>query len=259
MGRMNSARISRWLIVKLLPVFLIALFMANLTFARETWMGFQAGLSLPNLKGGDNPLSQGYTSRRAPFFGIMINHTLSGPFALKTEICYSSQGGQRNGLQPIAADQVPFPLPPDLMLYADFNNKAIIDYVEIPLMLEVNSGERMKFFIDGGVYAGYRVRAKTVTSGTSLIYLDPNGMMPLDPNLQVPFDATTDISDEINRWNFGLCGALGVKMPLGSGLAVASVRFNYGLKNIQAHPEITGKNKTGALIISLGYYRLISR
>ncbi len=259
MERMNSVLLSRWMIVRVLPVLLIALFMANLTFARETWMGFQAGLSLPNLKGGDNPLSQGFTSRRAPFFGIMINHKISAAFALKTEICYSSQGGQRNGLQPIAADQVPFPLPPDLTLYANFNNKAIIDYLEVPVMLEINRGERMKFFLDGGIYAGYRVRAKTVTSGTSLIYLDPDGTMPLDPNLQVPFDATTDISKEINRWNFGLCGAAGVKMPVRGGMAVASVRFDCGLTNIQAHPEITGKNRTGALIISLGYYRLIGR
>ncbi len=247
------------MVARVLSLVLIFFSSVHLSFTGETWVGIQAGLSLPNLKGGDNPLSQGYTSRRAPFFGIMIDHTLSKTFSLKTEICYSSQGGQRNGLQPIAADQVPFPLPPDLTLYADFKNTAIIDYLEVPLMLEFNRGERMKFFIDGGVYAGYRMKAKTVTSGTSLIYLDPDGTMPIDPNLQVPFDATTDISDEINRWNFGLCGALGVKMPLGSGLAVASVRFDYGLTNIQSHPEITGKNKTGALIISLGYYRLIGR
>jgi len=52
---------------------------------------------------------------------------------------------------------------------------------------------------------------------------------------------------------------VGVKFPLGSGLAVAGVRFNYGLTNIQSRPEINGRNRTGALIITLGYYRLIGR
>ncbi|MGB9893191.1 MAG: hypothetical protein ACPLRA_02170, partial [Candidatus Saccharicenans sp.] len=102
--------------------------------------------------------------------------------------------------------------------------------------------------------AGYRVRAKTVTSGTSLIYLDANGTIPLDPNLQVPFDSETNVSQEINRWNYGLCGSFGVKIPFARGLVVLSGRFNYGLSNIQAHPEITGKNRTGALILSLSYF-----
>jgi len=259
MERTRSGKASGWLTVRALLVALLVLLTANLTSARQTWVGFQAGLSLPNLQGGDNPISQGYTSRRAPFFGIMINSSLSETLSLRTEISYSSQGGQRNGLQPIAADQVPFPLPPGTTLYASFDNKAIIDYVEIPLMLEISRGEKLKFFVDGGVYTGYRVRAKTVTSGTSLIYLDPSGTIPVDPNLQVPFDATTNISEEINRLNFGLCGAVGVKIPLGSGLAVAGVRFNYGLTNIQSRPEINGRNRTGALIISLGYYRMIGR
>ena len=259
MERIRSERAPGRLMAGALLVALSVLLTANLTFARQTWLGFQAGLSLPNLEGGDNPISQGYTSRRAPYFGIMINSSLSETLSLRTEISYSSQGGQRNGLQPIAADQVPFPLPPGMTLYADFNNKAIIDYVEVPLMLEINNGTRLKLFLDGGVYAGLRVRAKTVTSGTSLLYLDPDGTLPIDPNLQVPFDATTNISEEINRLNFGLCGAVGVKIPLGSGLAVAGMRFNYGLTNIQSRPEINGRNRTGALIISLGYYQLIRR
>jgi len=237
----------------------MALCLFDLVFAHEMWVGVQGGLSLPNIKGGDNPLSQGYSSRKAPFLGVMINFPISATLALRTEINYSSQGGQRNGLQPISADQVPIQLPPGTLLYANFNNETILDYLEIPLMLELSTQGNLKLFVDAGGYAGYRVRAKTVTSGTSLIYLDPSGTMPVDPNLQVPFDATTDVSQEINRLNFGLCGAVGIKIPFGRGLAIASARFDYGLSNIQSHPEITGRNRTGALILSLGYFHAISR
>ncbi|HEK85707.1 MAG TPA: PorT family protein [Candidatus Aminicenantes bacterium] len=246
--------------IKSLGVFIfLLLFLVNFIFAREFWLGIQSGLSLPNLKGGNNPLSQGYSSREAPFLGVVMDYPISSLFSLRTELCYSSQGGQRNGLQPISTDQVPIQLPPGTLLYANFNNETILDYLELPVMLELNTQGNLKFFVDAGAYAGYRVRAKTVTSGTSLIYLDPSGTTPIDPNLQVPFDATIDVSQEINRWNFGLCGAFGVKIPFAHGLAIASARFDYGLSNIQSHPDITGKNKTGALVLSLGYFRKIGR
>lgn len=222
--------------------------------AGETWFELHGGLSLPSLSGGTNELSRGYTSRRAPFFGLGLDLGLGSVLSLKAELNYSSQGGQRNGLQPLAPDQLAgLPVPPGVMLYANFNNETILDYLELSLMLEMVSGSRLKFFLDGGAYVGYRVRATTITSGTSLIYLDPFGSIPLDPNLQVPFEAKTDVSQEINRWNYGLCGGLGIRVPMASGLVVFGVRFNYGLANIQSHAEITGRNRSGGLLVTAGY------
>ncbi|MGQ9800766.1 MAG: porin family protein [Candidatus Saccharicenans sp.] len=235
-------------------VILAILLCFNLLAAGEVWLNPHGGLSLPNLKGGTNELSQGYTSRKAPFFGLGLEFRLSPSAFLKTGLSYSSQGGQRNGLQPLAPDQISgLPVPPGVTLYADFQNETILDYLEVPVMIELVTGQSTQFFVEAGLYAGYRVRAKTVTEGTSLIYLDPDGSIPIDSNLQVPFDAETDVSQEINRWNYGLCGGLGVKVPLGSGQVLLGGRFNYGLANIQSHPEITGKNRSGGLIITLGY------
>lgn len=242
------------LLKKFLLLVLVLIICSAVSLAGDTWFGLHGGLSLPSLSGGTNELSRGYTSRQAPFFGLGLDLSLGSSLSLKSELNYSSQGGQRNGLQPLAPDQlVGLPVPPGLVLYADFNNETILDYLEIPLMLELVSGSRLKVFLNGGVYVGYRVRAKTVTSGTSLIYLDPSGSVPIDPNLQVPFDAETDVSQEINRWNYGLCGGLGIKIPVAPGLLVIGGRFNYGLANIQSHPEITGKNRSGGLLITAGY------
>lgn len=222
--------------------------------AGEVWFGLHGGLSLPSLSGGTNELSRGYTSRQAPFFGLGLDLGLSSSLWLKAELNFSSQGGQRNGLQPLAPEQLAgLPVPPGVTLYANFNNETILDYLEFPLMLELVSGRRLQFFLNGGVYVGFRVRAMTVTSGTSLIYLDPFGTIPIDPTLQVPFEAKTDVSQEINRWNYGLGGGLGVKLPVASGLLVFQARFNYGLANIQSHPEITGENRSGGLLITAGY------
>jgi len=215
-------------VFKVVFIIIFILISANLFYAAETWLGMQGGLSLPNLKGGDNPLSQGYTSRKAPFLGFTLIQPLTDRLNLKVEINYSSQGGKRDGLQPIDPTQVP-------LLYANFHNETIIDYVEVPLMLEMKTGDRQGLFLALGGYAGYRVRAKTATSGNSLIYLDPAGTQPVIPE-PVSFEANTDVSQEINRWNFGLCGAVGINWTFGSGLAVLGARFNYGLSNIQAHP-----------------------
>ncbi|MGB9906979.1 MAG: porin family protein [Candidatus Saccharicenans sp.] len=254
MKRLSTLPETRRLLKTSILVLLGVMLSFNLSLAGEAWFNLHGGLSLPNLKGGTNELSQGYTSRKAPFFGLGLEFRLSPSAFLKTGLSYSSQGGQRNGLQPLAPDQLSgLPVPPGVTLYADFQNETILDYLEIPVMLELVTGQSPQFFIEAGIYAGYRVRAKTVTSGTSLIYLDSAGSIPIDPSLQVPFDAETDVSQEINRWNYGLCGGLGLKVPVGSGQVLLGGRFNYGLANIQSHPEITGKNRSGGLMLTLGY------
>lgn len=230
---------------------------------KEIWLGLQGGLSLPNMRGGTTELSKDYTSRQAPFIGLAADFVLSTSFAICTEINYSSQGGVRNGMQPISADQPQgLPIPAELTLYADFDNETIIDYLEVPLLAEFRTGRRIQFFANAGPYAGYRVRAKTITKGTSTLYIDSSGIPLVLPGQTAPlppmsFDVETDVSEEINRLNLGLCGSVGAKVPFGPGLAVLSVRFNLGLSNIQSHPEITGKNRTGAFMIAVGYlYRL---
>ncbi|MBC7365123.1 MAG: outer membrane beta-barrel protein, partial [Candidatus Aminicenantes bacterium] len=122
----------------------------------------------------------------------------------------------------------------------------------------INTGKQPGLFFAFGGYAGYRIGAKTITSGSSLLYLDETGTQPLSPE-PVSFEANTDVSQEINRWNFGLCGAAGISWKLGNGQAVLGVRFNYGLSNIQSHPEITGRNRTGGFLVMLGYMINIAR
>lgn len=242
-------------IFKLLIFFFLAILLCfSLLEAGEVGLNLHGGLSLPNLKGGTNELSQGYTSRKAPFFGLGLDFKLNPSAFLKMELNYSSQRGQRNGLQPLAPDQLSgLPVPPGVTLYADFQNETILDYLEVPVLIGLVMGRSSRLWVEAGFFAGYRVRARTITSGTSLIYIDPAGSIPIDPNLQVPFESETDVSQEINRWNYGLSGGLGVMVPAGSGLVLFGGRLNYGLANIQSHPEITGKNRSGGFIITLGY------
>ncbi|HVP15090.1 MAG TPA: hypothetical protein VMS88_06075, partial [Terriglobales bacterium] len=98
--------------------------------------------------------------------------------------------------------------------------------------------------------------AKNVTSGTSEVYLDKN-RTPIPPQMGgpivAPFDATTDNKSSLHTFNWGVQAGVGMARPLGRGAVSLEVRGEIGLMNIQLHPDMDGKNSTGAAIVALGY------
>jgi hypothetical protein len=218
-----------------------------------------AGLSVPDIREGSaDVLSQGYSSRQGPFFGLFLEARLSPRLSLVVDLNYTSQGGKRNGVQPITTD-IGLPALPDGSYYwADYHNETALGYVEVPVQARVTFGTRFRFFVDGGPYLGILVRARAVTSGSSLIYLDQGGTQPLTPS-PVPFDAETDVGDSLRRTNIGVIGGAGVMHRLGPGDLVADVHFQLGLTTIQRDVSTSGNDKTGAVVVSLGYGLPFSR
>jgi hypothetical protein len=235
------------------------LILATAGLSAEIMVGIHAGLSMPNFR-SNTPQTQGYISRRAPFFGLTADFGVSSHFSICAELNYSSQGGKRNGLQPLTSDQVSgLPLPAGMTLYANFRNETVIDYVEIPLMAKLAWGGRLRFFVQAGPYIGFRTRAVTQTRGTSLLYLDSAGTMPIpDPSTGQPlpafsFDADTDNKQDIHSTNAGITGGAGVATRLGPGDIILDARFEVGLTNIQTNTARNGENQTGAVVVLLGY------
>jgi hypothetical protein len=226
--------------------------------ADQIQIGAQGGLSIPNIRDGDNEFSRGYTSRKGPFFGLYAEFKLRPSFSLRAEVNYASQGGKREGMQPVIIDLPGLIIPPGLILYADFHNEAILDYIEVPLLAELTWGRKPRFFINAGPYLGFLVRAKTVTSGLSTLYIDdletpllvPPDFQPLPP---ISFDATTDSKQDINDLNAGIAGGIGLAMPAGPGEIMLGLRFSLGLTNIQTDVKAYGENHTGAVVVTLGY------
>jgi hypothetical protein len=217
------------------------------------------GLSIPNLRGNDTDVfSRGFKSRQGVYFGLSAGFSLGTRTSLVAELNYTSQGGLRRGLQPITMDLPPeLPVPPGTILYADFRNETVLDYIEIPVMIRLTSRGRVRFFAEAGPYAGYLVRARALTSGTSALYLDEQGTMPIivppaiDP-LVIDLGADTNVMDSLNRTNFGLAGGAGIAYPLGAIDLTLEVRFQLGLTTLQKDGDSSGKTQTGAVLISLG-------
>ncbi len=235
-------------------------------FSGEVKIGAHGGLSIPNLRSDENNVfTRGFASRQGLFFGLAADIGLASRFSLAVGLNYTSQGGLRTGMQPITMELPPdLPIPPGTILYADFRNETVLDYVEIPVMARLTFGDKVRFFVEAGPYVGYLVRARALTEGTSAFYFDEDGNQPIiippatDPAV---FDlgADTDVKDSLKNMNIGLAGGGGLLCPFGPGDLILEASFQLGLTTIQKNPETDGKSQTGAVVISLGYLLPLAR
>jgi len=245
----------------LISCFMLLIFVCCYSYAQEFKLGLKAGTSIPNLHSDEsNEISQGYESKLAENFGLIADIGISQKLSIKTGIDYSEQGGIRNGQQPVTKLPGEFVqmLPDGTYLYADFNNEAILNYLEVPLMGKLQFGRKMKYYINAGPYVGFLLNAKQVTEGDSQFYLDKNGSMPLtvqgQPLPSQSFDATTDIEDDIKPTNFGITGGVGLGYGLNNkNSLVLDARVAYGLNPIQKDTSANGNSRTGGIFLTMGY------
>lgn len=251
---MNQRRI--WALVAVAGVLMAT---PGLVRASGLSIGAKAGLSVPDIRGSETDVyTRGFTSRQGPFFGLVLEARLGSGFSLVTELNYVSQGGKRNGLQPITMDMSELPVPPGTLLFGNFQNETILNYIELPVLARFVFGRQVRFFLSTGPYAGLLVGHHAVTKGTGPIYLDEGGTMPIiippatDP-LIVDFSADTDVGSSLRHWNAGIQGCLGVLYPIGPGDVTVELRFELGLMTIQRDVTTSGSSQTGAVIVAVGY------
>jgi hypothetical protein len=245
---------------KTLGILLIAICIKQACYAQSDFsLGIKAGISIPNLKpSGDDPVSSGWSSIQGPYGGLLAELRLSDNFFLQGELNYATQGGKKSGVQAFPSSPFAPYFPPGLpvpkYLYAVYDAHIKLNYLEFPVVLKVNffMGEAFSIFIDGGVYAGYLLKAKSTSSGTSNIYLDENLTQPLLSN-EVSFDQSLDIKSDLKKFNFGVQAGFGMAYYFfNANKLVLTAGGNYGLVPIQKD-EANGKNNTGAATVTLAY------
>lgn len=229
--------------------------------AQDWWIGLRGGPSIPHLSNGGNEVSNGYSSIVAPNFGVFVERFINDHISVELEINYSGEGGERDGLQPIT--QAPMDLPPGQYLYADFKNKSVLNYLEIPLMGKYQwvHSKRWCSFVEAGPYVGFLLSAKEKTSGMSQIYLDRNRTpltiegQPLPP---FSFDADTNVKNDLNTVNWGIMAGVGMGYMLNDHNEIFfKIHGEYGLRSVQKNTASNGSSNTGCLVFSIGYkYKL---
>lgn len=245
----------------LLPA--IVMFFGTTAYAQQIDLGVRGGISIPNLTAGgseENPLNKGYSSRQGPDFGIFGEYHISKLFSIEAMISYSSQGGKKNGLQafpvpPQQAGQLP---PGTTYLYADFKSQAKLNYLMVPILAKFgwNLGPKspLRLYVDAGPFFGFLLSGKQdITGGSTTVFLDEKATQPIG---QQSFDQNVDIKDQLNTFNFGVSGNVGLAYLFGRSQVFVEGGGNYGFLNIQKG-SANGKNNTGAATASIGYaYRI---
>jgi hypothetical protein len=224
-------------------------------------IGLKAGTGIPSLRdNGTNEISAGYSSIISRDFGIIADIALSEKFSVKTGLDFAGQGGIRKGQQPVTNLPAQFAqmLPSGTHLYASFDNRSDLHYLEIPVMGKLEFGRNLKYYVNAGPYLGFLLNAEQKTSGTSKFFLDKAGTTPLaiqgQPLPAQSMNATTDIGNDIRSTNVGLTGGVGVAIPVWKRSALLlDARAAYGLNIIQKDIATNGSSRTGGIFLTLGY------
>lgn len=224
--------------------------------------GIKGGASVPNLSSdSDNIFTQEFGSIAAFGFGLFLEVPLSSSFSFQPELLFAVKGGQRNGLQPIPDTRVPGALaaflPSGLVPYAVFDNKSILNYLEIPLLLKYSTQGRKGISVFGGPYIGFIVGAKAKIRGNSVIFLDPGGSQGLalpgsTTPVELPFDQDVNIEDEIASSNFGVQGGIDLFTHSGDTKIFLQGAFSLGFTTIQREIRF-GESQVGSVTFSLGF------
>jgi len=248
-------------------------------YAQTNKYGIRAGVGIPDLKSTDNnPYSKDYESVPGFDGSFFADFGITENFSIKAELGYSRKGGERNGVQPIPPAMLgPLAqlLPPGQPIWAEFDNKAVFNYIEIPILAkyEWNLGKTWGVYVNAGPYVDFILSPEQVTNGTSSFYYDETMTIPV----QVPYDtgagiimvdlppqdltATTDISADLATMDFGAMFGIGVTAAISENSEILfDMRGSYGFIPLQNDTDTYGTVHMGNLTFALGYaYTLPSK
>jgi hypothetical protein len=243
--------------LKVLTVFFILF--VQFGSAQDIQLGLKGGLSLPDLtSSGGSEISKGYKTISGPDFALVADYRLSDQFSIEAGIEWSTQGGQKSGLQTIPASpdlEQYFPPGTDAKyLYANFTSTVRLQYLMLPVLfkytMNLGHSDHWKLYVDGGPYGALLISATGSASGSSKVYYDKEETRPV-ASFPVQFDSTGDIKNQLHQGNFGIEGNLGLLYQMNSTSVFVEGGGNYGFIDLQKNSQ-NGINHTGALIFRIG-------
>ena len=255
---------------------LLVTFLSTTIYGQETKYGIRLGVGLPSLQSkDDNIYSKDYKTVAGFDGGLFADFGITERFSIKAELAFARKGGERNGVQPILSALLPTELsallPPGTTIWADFDNKAVFSYIEIPILAkyEWSLGDTWGVYVNGGPYVSFIVNPKQETKGQSTIYLDEAGTMPvlvpIPPTFQEfveaqgDFTATTDINKDLANMDFGAVLGVGVTANISDNSELLfEVRGSYGFVPLQNDVDLYGSVHMGSVLFSLGYAYIIN-
>lgn len=225
----------------------ILLLSSNTNAQKNTFsVGARAGVNISKLCCGSMEINEDYVFGEGPSFGLAASYGFSKYFSVAAELDFATQGGKKNGMQAIT------PGSNGSVLYAKFDNKTVLNYLELPIMARVTFGDKFKYYVNAGPYIGYLLAAKNVTSGSSQIFADKAGTQIESTALQ-SFNSDKDVKSQFLAINYGLTGGLGAGYSFGNHVVWLDGRYVLGMPNIRKNTTLYGENSTGSVMVGLMY------
>jgi Outer membrane protein beta-barrel domain len=244
------------------PIFFIFFLFAALDgISQNIKLGIKGGLSLPNLSSsGGSEVSKGYKTISGPDFGLVMDYTFAKKVSIEIGLEWSTQGGQKSGLQTIpASPELAQYFPPGSnvqFLYANFTSTVRLQYLMLPVLLkytmDLDDEDHWKLYWDGGLFGGLLMTAKASASGSSKVYYDKEETQPV-ASIVVKFDSSGNIKNQLHKGNFGIEGNVGILYHMNSISYFIEGGGNYGFLDLQKNNQ-NGINHTGALIFRIGLF-----
>ncbi len=241
-------------------IFLVSFLAISELSHAQTWQwGVKGGLSLPKLSSsGNSEVSKGYLSISGPDVAIVADYKFRENLSLELGLEWSTQGGQKSGLQTIpASPDLAQYFPPGSnsnFLYADFESTVRLQYLMLPVLLKysmtLGNSDRWKLYVDGGLFGAWLVTATGSAMGSSKVYFDKEQSQQVG-NVIVNFDSTGSIKSQLHDGNFGAEGNIGLLYQMNSTSVFLEGGGNYGFIGLQKNSQ-NGVNHAGALIFRIG-------
>ncbi|MFD1140495.1 outer membrane beta-barrel protein [Larkinella insperata] len=163
---------------------------------------------------GEQVLAPGFTG------GLVINYGLGNVFSIQPEILYTRRSVKTTG-------------------EAEGQKASLIlstSAIEVPLLLKLSFGRKVRVFVNAGPYAAYGLdaRAKLVVNGETVA------------------EDTQKLTKDDARLEYGATGGLGVAFPVGPGRLTVEGRYTYSL-GTNADPQPAGYISQQISTVSVGY------
>ncbi len=166
------------------------------------------------------------------FGGICIEYKIKNRFSIQTDITYERKGTVARGMKPnFNVDTF------QSIEKQPFRTRIVFDYITIPLLLKLQMGNKISFYIEGGGFIGFLLDGKFVTTGDTISRHTEN-MTILN-----------------NKKDLGISFGVGFNIKInGNKLLTFGLRDNLGLVSISNTPVFNdGTIKSNSTNLVLGY------
>ncbi len=209
-------------------------------------IGAHGGVNISKLCCGSMVVNKDYQFGEGPAFGLTSSYGINKWLSITAELNYATQGGRKNGMQAVNVNNT--------LLYADFDNRSSLRYLELPVMARATFGKQFKYYAELGIFGGYLLSAQQKTTGSSRLYLDADGTQAyVGENNIMGFESDKDIRGSIKDFNYGLTGGIGIGYTFGRHGLWLDGRYVMGIPNIREQSTQNGENSTGSIMALVGY------